>query len=146
MKRIELNDREIGIILDALQLRLDELHDTQTILDTPEIEEQAHAVEDLMRDLMGVVDDEWLDELDEPTDLIGQTFTVAEHEFINAGIHARERLKEQRRFQHRRKAFGEFEVQATKSEIERPFADSDSRTARLFKGTASPIFNDPIDW
>ena len=134
---IELDDREIGIILDALQLRLDELHDTQTILDTPEIEEQVHAVEDLMRELMGD---------DDLTGLVGQTFTVAEDEFINAGMHARERLKEQRRMQHRRQAFGEFEVQTTKSEIERPFADSDPRTARLFKGTASPIFNDPIAW
>ena len=147
MRQIEINDRELAIILDALRLRLDELAEDQTTLSTPEVEEQIDAVRELMADLMGAIDDEWLDERDEPTDLVGHTFTVAEDEFINAGAHARERLKEQRKLQHRRQAFGEFEVQATASEIHRPFADSDPRTARLFKGTATAfISNDPIDW
>ena len=75
----------------------------------------------------------------EPTDLEGRTFIVAEDDFIAAGIAAREQMKAQR--------YGEFEVQPDASEIHRPFADSDSRTARLFKGTATGfISNDPIDW
>ena len=77
----------------------------------------------------------------EPTDLEGQTFSIAEDDFIDAGIAAREQMKAQR--------YGEFEVQNTASEIHRPFADSDPRTARLFKGTATAFIspaNDPIDW
>lgn len=92
---------------------------------------------ELCHDLMeqsGRAVDEW-----EPTDLKGRTFSIAEDEFIDTGIAAREQMKTQR--------YGEFEVQPAVSEIHRPFADSDSRTARLFKGTATAfISNDPIDW
>ena len=83
---------------------------------------------------------------DPPTDpngsLVGSTFHVAEDDFIQAGIDAREHLRE-----HNRKAFREFEAQIAKSDIERPFADSDTRTARLFRGTiTATLGNDPIDW
>ena len=77
-------------------------------------------------------DDEW-GWPEEPTDidgsLIGRTVRVAEEDFINAGILARETMKEQQ------------------SEVHRPFADSDPRTARLMQGTVTAfISNDPIDW
>ena len=75
----------------------------------------------------------------EPTDLNGRTFSIAEDDFIDAGIAARESMKP--------KTYGEFEVHPTASETHRPFADSDPRTAQLFKGTATAfISNDPIDW
>ena len=110
--------------------------------------EQAGTLEDstgqpafeLLHDLMeqAARPGEWTEDF-EPTDLEGQTFSIAEDDFIDAGIVAREQMKTQR--------YGEFEVHNTASEIHRPFADSDSRTARLFKGTATSfISNDPIDW
>ena len=72
-------------------------------------------------------------------DLTGQTFSIAEDEFIEAGIAAREQAKAQ--------TYGEFEVQPTANDLHRPFADSDPRTARLMQGTVTAfISNDPIDW
>ncbi len=71
--------------------------------------------------------------------LTGQTYSIAEDDFIDAGIRAREQVKSHRH--------GEFEVQTTASELHRPFADSDPRTARLMQGTVTAfISNDPIDW
>ena len=63
----------------------------------------------------------------EPTDLNGRTFTIAEDDFIDAGIQAREMLKASSRA-------------------------ADRRAERMMKGTASPVdgsswpLNDPIDW
>ena len=90
-------------------------------------------------------DDEW-GWPDEPTDLerslVGTTFSVAEEDFIDIGIRAREREKAEKR-----------------SAMERAFADTDTRTAslasrrrdaRMMQGTASPVIkefmNDPVDW
>lgn len=91
---------------------------------------------------------------DEPTDLIGHTVHIAEEDFIDAGIHARERLKRNQLKEIQRESFGEFEVPSS-----RPFADTDTRTAalaakrrdkKLMKGTATPcvpeFMNDPVDW
>ena len=80
---------------------------------------------------------------DEPTDLdddlSGRTFKVAEDDFFDAGVRAREMRR-----------------QASGSQLERPFADSDVRTGslaadrrteRLMRGTATAfVANDPIDW
>ena len=63
----------------------------------------------------------------EPTDLDGRTFSVAEDDFIDAGIQAREMQKASSRA-------------------------ADRRAERMMKGTASPVdgsswpLNDPIDW
>ena len=94
--------------------------------------EQAGTMEDsngqpafeLLHDLMEQSgnSDEW-----EPTDLDGRTFTIAEDDFIDAGIQARE-------------------MQKASSQA------ADRRAARMMKGTASPVdgsswpLNDPIDW
>ena len=141
IRMIKVSEREVDTILLALELLARSTTDTRGS-SVGEIRELAETIHDqFFRNR-----DEW--GWPETTDpMVGQTFTVAEDEFISAGMHGRERLKEQRRQNHRRKAFGEFEVQASKSEIERPFADSDPRTARLFNGTINiPLGNDPIDW
>ena len=94
--------------------------------------EQAGTMEDsngqpafeLLHDLMEQSgnSDEW-----EPTDLDGRTFTIAEDDFIDAGIQARE-------------------MQKASSQA------ADRRAERMMKGTASPVdgsswpLNDPIDW
>ena len=94
--------------------------------------EQAGTMEDsngqpafeLLHDLMerSGNSDEW-----EPTDLDGRTFTIAEDDFIDAGIQAREMQKASSRA-------------------------ADRRAERMMKGTASPVdgsswpLNDPIDW
>ena len=94
--------------------------------------EQAGTMEDsngqpafeLLHDLMEQSgnSDEW-----EPTDLDGRTFTVAEEDFIDHGMRAREMQKASSRA-------------------------ADRRSERMMKGTASPVdgsswpLNDPIDW
>ena len=66
--------------------------------------------------------DEW-----EPTDLDGRTFSVAEDDFIDHGMRAREMQKADSRAAQR-------------------------RNERMMKGTATPVdgtswpLNDPIDW
>ena len=70
----------------------------------------------------------------EPTEIEeGRSFSVAENDFIDHGVRAREMAKNQRL-----KAFGEFEVDSSKA--------ADRRNERMMKGTASPIANDPVDW
>ena len=61
-----------------------------------------------------------VDDLD-PTDLEGRIFSIAEDDFIDAGIQAREQQKATSRAAQRREEL-------------------------LARGTASPVFNDPIDW
>ena len=61
----------------------------------------------------------------EPTEIAeGTAFTVAEDDFIDHGIRAREMAKNQK---------------ATSRAAQR-------REELLARGTASPVFNDPIDW
>ena len=107
-----------------LDLILDLLHEAGSRVDSngqPAFE----LCHDLMEQSGRAVDDL------EPTDLNGRTFSIAEDDFIDAGIAARESMK----------------PSPTASEAHRPFADSDPRTAQLFKGTATAfISNDPIDW
>ena len=121
-----------------------------------------HELADDIREQWHRNDDEW-GWPDEATDLgdslVGSVYRVAEEDFIDAGIVARERLKEARRGQHNNQAFGEFEVSKSSGPSARAFADTDTRTAslaakrrdeRLMKGTASPcvaeFMNDPVDW
>ena len=104
-----------------------------------------HELADDIREQWHRNDDEW-GWPDEPTDLegslVGSTFSVAEEDFIDIGIRAREREKAQKR-----------------TAMERAFADTDTRTAslasrrrdaRMMQGTASPVIkefmNDPVDW
>ena len=100
--------------------------------------EQAGTMEDengqpafeLLHDIMEQVarhdDPDWNIDT-EPTDLDGRTFTVAEEDFIDHGMRARE-------------------MQKASSHA------ADRRAQRMMKGTASPIddsswpLNDPIDW
>ena len=69
-------------------------------------------------------------------DLTGQTFSVAEDDFIDVGVQAREASKAASR-----------RLARMQSDSDRAFADSDSRTGRLMQGTATAfVANDPIDW
>lgn len=85
--------------------------------------------------------EQWFRNSDEwgwPADdgLTGQTFSIAEDDFIDAGIRAREQVKASSRAAERRS-----------EALARPFADSDPRTGRLMSGTITAfIANDPIDW
>ncbi len=86
MKTIKMTERELEIVFDALQLRLDEMRDTQTVLDTREIEDQVHELEDLMHDLMeqdARHDDDWGND----------AVPDAALDMIQAGIDAREMAK-----------------------------------------------------
>ncbi len=141
IRMIKVSEREVDTILLALELLARNTTDTRG-----SNVDEIHELADDIRGQFYRNSDEW--GWPEATDpMVGQTFTVAEDEFINAGIYARERLKKRRMTEHRRKAFGEFEVQTTTGDVESPFADSDPRTARLFNGTINiPLGNDPIDW
>lgn len=96
--------------------------------------EQAGTMEDsngqpafeLLHDLMEQSgnSDEW-----EPTE-------IAEDDFVDAGIRAREQAKATSRAAERRNMrFGEFQVE-----------DAETVEQRLMRGTANPVANDPIDW
>ena len=110
----------IRVTQHELDLILDLLHEAgkRTDADGQPAIELCH---DLMEQSGDVVD-----EL-EPTDLDGRTFTIAEDDFIDAGIQAREMQKASSRA-------------------------ADRRAERMMKGTASPVdgsswpLNDPIDW
>ena len=126
--------------------------------------EQAGTMEDstgqpafeLLHDLMeqAARPDEWTEDLD-PTDLdgdlTGRTFEIAEDHFIQAGIDAREQLKEKMReveaereqakatsraADRRAQRFGEFEVQPEGREL------SETQKHDLW----SKPSNDPADW
>ena len=87
-------------------------------------------------------------------DLMEQSGDVAdgdaEMDMIDAGIQAREQLKQLNRARSATQTHDVWE-----SPSARPFADSDVRTGSvaadrrteaLMRGTASPVANDPIDW
>ena len=132
--KILLTESDVNLIMNALTFLASEFdNDGDGFTGALELHD------DLLEQVARHDDPDWNIDT-EPTEIAeGSTFTVAEDDFIAAGIAAREQMKAQR--------YGEFEVQPDASEIHRPFADSDSRTARLFKGTATGfISNDPIDW
>jgi len=115
---IKLTEAEINMIMDALHIVAQVGGDTRG--------HDIAELRDLEHDLMEQVarQDDWDIE---PTDLNGRTFTVAEEDFIDHGMRAREMQKASSRA-------------------------ADRRTERMMKGTASPVdgsswpLNDPIDW
>ena len=117
---IRVTQRELDLILDLL-------HEagTRTDADGQPAIELCH---DLMEQSGDVVDEFEPTEIEE-----GRSFSVAENDFIDHGVRAREMAKNQRL-----KTFGEFEVDSSKA--------ADRRNERMMKGTASPIANDPVDW
>ena len=104
----------IRVTKNELDLILDLLHEAGKRTDA----DGQPAIE-LCHDLMEQSGDV-IDEL-EATDLDGRTFTVAEEDFIDHGMRAREMQKASSRA-------------------------ADRRTEALMRGTASPVANDPIDW
>ena len=108
---IRVTKRELDLILDLL-------HEagTRTDADGQPAIELCH---DLMEQTGDVVDEF------EPTEIAeGTAFTIAEDDFIDHGMRAREMAKNQK---------------ATSRAAQR-------REELLARGTASPVFNDPIDW
>ena len=112
---IRVTQRELDLIMDLL-------HEAGTRTDA----DGQPAIE-LCHDLMeqsGQAVDEW-----EPTE-------IAEDDFVQAGILAREKAKATSRAAERRNMrFGEFQVE-----------DAETVEERLMRGTAQPVANDPIDW
>ena len=105
---IKLTEAEINMIMDMLL-------DSNNL--SPETQDLAH---DLMEQVARQDDDWCIDR--EPTEIEeGFSFTVAEDDFVDAAIKAREQMKANSRA-------------------------SERRNERLARGTASPVFNDPIDW
>ncbi len=112
---IRLTEAEVNLIMDALDL-FASAHDG----DTGALE--LH--DDLMEQVARHDDPDWNIDT-EPTEIAeGTAFTVAEDDFIDHGIRAREMAKNQK---------------ATSRAAQR-------REELLARGTASPVFNDPIDW
>lgn len=131
---IKLTEAEINMIMDALHIVAQTGGDTRGH-DIAELRDLEH---DLMEQVARHDDPEWNIDT-EPTDLEGHVFTIAEDDFIDAGIQARQMAKN-----HNAQTFGEFEVGSSKA--------ADRRAERMMKGTASPVdgsswpLNDPIDW
>lgn len=106
---IQLTESDVNMIMDVLL-------DSNNL--SPETQDLAH---DLMEQVARQDDPDWIIDT-EPTDIgEGFTFAVAEDDFVDAGIKAREQMKANSRAAER-------------------------RNERLAQGTASPVFNDPIDW
>jgi len=109
--KIELTETEIIHIMDSLRLRVQDLRDC----DDAESADLANELEELEHDLFeaSARRDDWTEDL-EPTDLEGRTFTVAESDFIDHGIRAREMAKTQKATSmaadRRTMRFGEFSV------------------------------------
>lgn len=114
--KIELDENELEIILDALHERTEALSEIPELASAnPMIAEQIAELEDLAADLSEMLhrDDGW----DRDNDAVPD----AAAEFIQAGIGAREQVKASSRAAAR-------------------------RVERMMSGTASPVANDPIDW
>ena len=103
---IRVTQRELDLILDLLH----EAGERTDADGQPAIE--------LCHDLMEQSGD-WAEI--EPTEMEGRTFSVAESDFIDHGVRAREMQKASSRA-------------------------ADRRTEALMRGTAHPVANDPIDW
>ena len=114
--KIELDENELEIILDALHERTEALSEIPELASAnPLIADQIAELEDLAADLSEMLhrDDGW----DRDNDAVPD----AAAEFIQAGIDTREQVKASSRAAAR-------------------------RVERMMSGTASPVANDPIDW
>jgi len=95
---IKLTESDVNMIMDALN---------GAIMPTPESQDLMH---DLLEQVARHDDPDWSIDTD-PTDLDGRTFSVAESDFIDHGIRAREMQKSTSMAAGRRTMrFGEFSV------------------------------------
>jgi len=103
---IRVTQRELELIMDLL-------HEAgeRTDADGQPAIELCHDLMEQSGDWAGI----------EPTEMEGRTFSVAERDFIDHGVRAREMQKASSRA-------------------------ADRRTEALMRGTAHPVANDPIDW
>ena len=108
--KIELSETEIIHIMDSLRMRCQDLRDC----DDAETADLANELEELEHDLFEALarPGDWTEDL-EPTEIEeGRTFTVAESDFIDHGIRAREMQKATSMAADRRiQRFGEFSVE-----------------------------------
>ena len=133
--KIELTETEIIHIMDSLRMRVQDLRDC----DDAETADLANELEELEHDLFeaSARRDDWTEDV-EPTEIAeGSTFTIAEEDFIDAGIRAREQVKASSMAASRRaQRFGEFEVQPEGRGL------SETQKHDLW----SKPSNDPADW
>ena len=103
---IRVTQRELELIMDLL-------HEAgeRTDADGQPAIELCHDLMEQSGDWAGI----------EPTEMEGRTFSVAESDFIDHGVRAREMQKASSRA-------------------------ADRRNERMMQGTALPVANDPIDW
>lgn len=139
---IKLTETEVIHITDALHARIDDLNDALTFAGDPVIQDQIAELTELLDDLREQCarhDDGWNNPEDpdlfmDPVDfaakhdpLINHTFSIAEQDFIQQGIDAREQKKASS-------------------------MAADRRAERMMKGTATAAdpdtwpLNDPADW
>ena len=119
--KLDLTETEIIHIMDSLRMRIDDLRLEVSQWGGEETADLADELEELEHDLFeaSARPDNWADEL-EPTE-------IAEDDFVQAGIEAREQQKASSRAADRRTMrFGEFQVQDTE--------------------IATTLANDPVDW
>ena len=135
--KIELTETEIIHIMDSLRLRVQDLRDC----DDAETADLANELEELEHDLFeaSARPGDWTEDL-EPTDLDGRTFSVAEEDFIDHGMRAREMRKAEKMARgvsmaadRRAHRFGEFSV-------DEPSKRSEQQSVDLWDA------NDPKNW
>ena len=133
---IRVTERELDLIMDLL-------HEAGHRTDA----DGQPAIE-LCHDLMeqsGRAADDW-----GTTDLSGRTFTVAEEDFIDHGMRAREMQKASSMAANRRTMrFGEFTVESKQlSEQQRVdvFENKPEEDSKAVRNSRTLCGNDPIDW
>ena len=126
---ITLTESEVNMIMDALN---------GAIMPTPESQELMH---DLFEQVARHDDPDWNIDT-EPTDIDeGFSFTVAEDDFVDAGIQAREQMKASSRAAERREAtfkFGKFTIKDP--------SDDTTEASELQSHDVWSRPNDPLKW
>ena len=126
--KILLTESDVNLIMNALTFLASEFdNDGDGFTGALELHD------DLLEQVARQDDPDWNIDT-EPTDLNGRTFTVAESDFIDHGIQAREQVKANSRAAERRALrFGEFAV-------DEPCARSEQQNVDLWDA------NDPKNW
>lgn len=126
---IKLTESEVNMIMDALN---------GAIMPSPESQDLMH---DLLEQVARHDDPDWNIDI-EPTDIDeGFAFTVAEEDFISAGIQAREQAKESSQASERRRAtfkFGKFTINDP--------SDETTEVSELQSHDVWSRPNDPTKW
>ena len=142
MPTIDLTERELIMILDCVGNRIEDLHDCASFGDAHLVEEEIHSLGELETDLREALarhddgwGDDWNDAGDDALPLAVDVEINAETQFVDAGIVAREMLKERHRV-----AFADSDMRTGSLAAQRQAAQL--RVERMMLGTVTPFIEE----